>query len=56
MEYGKDSSVEIIQELRKVLEKLNGDMVIVGLVGSFRDTLSDEEILDGIKNWSPKIK
>jgi len=56
MNYGKDLSVDIIQELRKVLEKLNGDMVIVGLIGSFRDTLSDKEILAGIKNWSPKAE
>jgi hypothetical protein len=42
---------EIILELRNVLDRLEADAQVKALLGSYGDTLSDEDVLDGIREW-----
>lgn len=48
----KDMAVEIIHELGVTLNKIGADSDVLALVGSFRDTLSDEEILNLLRDYN----
>ena len=52
MKNKNDLSVEIIKEIYRTVELLGGDLCILAYIGSFRDTMSDEETLNGIKEWN----
>jgi hypothetical protein len=39
-------------ELYEALQKLGAKSDLLGLVGSYGDTLEDEEILDGLRKWN----
>lgn len=54
--FGTSKSEEIIHELYKTIEKLGGGSDILSAIGSFRDTLSDEEVLDDIKDYNNEKK
>ena len=52
MTEAKDLSVKIINELYRTVEILGGDMTILAYIGSFRDTMSDQTILNEIQGWN----
>jgi len=47
---------KIIYQLYSTVEILGGKSDILSILGSFDDTLSDEDVLDEIKVWNIKNK
>jgi hypothetical protein len=43
---------EIVREIPKALESLGADRELLATVGSWGDTLDDEEVLMLIKKWN----
>jgi hypothetical protein len=52
MNLGKDLATEIVHELGKTVAKLGAQSDLLCIIGSFRDTLDDEEVLDMLKDWN----
>jgi MFS superfamily sulfate permease-like transporter len=48
-----DLSVDLVRELCRVVERLSDDIVLLGIVGSYGDTLTDAEVLDALRECSP---
>jgi hypothetical protein len=42
---------KIILEFRSVLERLEADAQLKALLGSYGDTLSDQQVLEGLREW-----
>jgi len=45
------NAMKMISLLYSVTEKLGGKSDILCWIGSYGDTLDDEEIIDGVKKW-----
>lgn len=43
-----ETCLQIVRELYKAIEELNGSPCLLGLIGSWGDTLNDIEVLDGL--------
>jgi hypothetical protein len=43
---------EIVHEIYTALEKLGADPKLLGVVGSWGDTLDDAQVLDMLKTWN----
>ncbi len=48
----EDMIKAIMVEAYKAMEKLGAKSDLLGTMGSFGDTLSDEEVLDFLKMWN----
>jgi hypothetical protein len=48
----KDMATEIVHELGKTVAKLGAQSDLLSILGSFRDTLSDEEVLSMLREWN----
>lgn len=40
-----ETDLKIINEIQKILEKLNTNSEILSIIGSWKDTLEDDEVL-----------
>ena len=52
IDFGQDLTHEIIHEICLAIKFLEGGMELESMIGSFRDTLSDKDILIGLKEWN----
>lgn len=50
-----DTDHEIKYQINRLLENLGCDYGILSTVGSWKDTLSDQEILDGLKWFNQSL-
>lgn len=48
----QSASTKIVAELYRTLEHLGAKSDLLGTVGSFRDTLSDDEVLGFLRDWN----
>lgn len=44
--------LEISQQIYRALEILGAESDLLSIIGSYGDTLSDDEILDMLKDWN----
>lgn len=51
-ELGKDMASEIMVEVSRALVGLGAQPELLSIVGSFRDTLDDDEILDMLRSYN----
>jgi hypothetical protein len=51
-----DVRAQIAGELYTTLEQLSADPELLSVVGSWRDTLDDDEILEHLKSLLPAVK
>jgi hypothetical protein len=49
---GPDLSAQIARELYAALERLSADPELLAIVGSWRDTLSDAEVLSTLREYN----
>lgn len=42
----------IIGEIYEVVDRLGGEPELLALIGSWGDTLRDEDVLAGLKDWN----
>lgn len=47
---------EIIDEISRSISLLGGQSDILGTIGSWKDTLSDEDVLSCLKSWNKAKK
>ena len=47
-----DMKAQIADELYKALERLGADVELLSIVGSWRDTLGDEEIVSLLRDYN----
>lgn len=47
-----ETDLKIVQELSYSLSLLGAKSDLLGTVGSWKDTLSDEDVLAGLKAWN----
>jgi hypothetical protein len=43
---------KIVNEIYRALEKLGADPMLLGIIGSWGDTLSDQEVLTALWKWN----
>jgi hypothetical protein len=48
--------IKIVNEIYKALEGLNAPPMLLGIVGSWGDTLTDEEVLAALKSWNSGVR
>lgn len=48
----KANNTELIaHKVYRVIEMLGGDSIILSIIGSWGDTLTDEEVIDHLDSW-----
>ena len=45
-----------IDEIYEAAERLGAQPLLLGFIGSWGDTLGDDEVLQGLRNWSAETK
>ena len=52
----ESTDAKIADELYIVLQNLNAPPLLLGIVGSWGDTLTDEEVLAALKAWNAGVR
>ena len=52
----RDIFIKIMGEIHDAIYKINPDIALCGAIGSFGDTLSDEEVLSLLEDWNKTFK
>jgi hypothetical protein len=47
---------KIVDEIYTALKDLNAPPLLLGIVGSWGDTLTDEEVLAALKSWNAGVR
>src|SRR5437773_11783296 len=47
---------KIVDEIYTALENLNAPPMLLGIVGSWGDTLADEEVLAALRSWNAGVR
>jgi hypothetical protein len=47
---------KIVDEIYTALENLNAPALLLGIVGSWGDTLTDEEVLAALRSWNAGVR
>ncbi len=47
-----DTTYSIIREIYRALETLGADLTLLGAIGSWGDTLEDEDVLAILEEWN----
>ncbi len=49
-----DLKAKIASELYQAIKHLNGGMELLSIVGSYGDTLDDEDVLSQLRTWNTR--
>ena len=47
---------KIVDEIYTALEGLNAPPLLLGIIGSWGDTLTDEEVLAALRSWNAGVR
>jgi hypothetical protein len=47
---------KIVDEIYIALQNLNAPPLLLGIIGSWGDTLNDEEVLAAMKSWNSGVR
>ena len=47
---------KIVDEIYIALQNLNAPPLLLGIIGSWGDTLTDEEVLAALKSWNSGVR
>jgi len=49
-------TIEIVREIYKALEELKAPPLLLGIIGSWGDTLGDADVLAALKSWNAGVR
>jgi hypothetical protein len=50
------TDIKIVGELYEALKGLHAPPLLLGIIGSWGDTLSDEDVLAALKSWNAGVR